>query len=151
MGMILVRRIPTAVLALLMLGVLLAPSALATQPNNEVPLKGYFAGVATEFSGNFSHLGGFTGLVDLDPSDGTDDTVWTAANGDTVTNLTTSFVLGAGSFPVFEYEQTIVITGGTGRFQDSTGSAFITGTIDLSTGAYDGQLDGNISQPGPRH
>ncbi len=147
--MIRVRRTSTAVLTLLMLGALLAPAALAAQPNREVPLKGYFAGAGAEFSGEFSHLGAFAGLIDLDPSDGTDDTVWTAANGDTVTNVTTSFELVAGSPPVFQYEQTIEITGGTGRFQDSTGSAFITGTIDLSTGAYDGQLDGSISQPGP--
>lgn len=146
-----VRRVLTSAVAVLLLAALVIPGALAKQPNYQVPLTGDFAGIATKFSGNFSHLGTFTGLVDLDPSDGTDDTVWTAANGDTVTNQTTSFVIDflGGSFPVFPYEQTIVITGGTGRFQDSTGSASITGDFNVVTFAYDGHLVGSISQPGP--
>jgi hypothetical protein len=134
-------------LVVVLLGAVAAPSALAKQPGKEVPLKGDFAGVATQFSGNFSHLGAFTGIVDLDMSDGTDDTVWTAANGDTVTNQTTSFVPG----PDGSYVQTIVITGGTGRFRDATGSATITGTFDFTTFVYDGRLVGSISQPGPRN
>jgi hypothetical protein len=144
--MVLLRRISTVALTVMMLAALLAPSALAKRPDKEVPLKGDFAGVGAEFSGNFSHLGKFTGVVDLDDSDGIDDTVWTAANGDTVTNMTTNFAPG----PDNTYVQTIVITGGTGRFQDATGNATITGTFDFGTFVYDGHLDGSISQPGPR-
>ena len=124
-----------------------APTAAAEKPGKEVPLKGQFTGVATEFSGNFSHLGAFTGVVDLEPSDGTDDTVWVAANGDTVTNRTTSFLPA----PDGTYVQTIVITGGTGRFEGATGSATITGNFDFFTFVYDGTLRGSISQPGPRN
>ncbi len=142
----LMRRGSICVLVVMLLGAMASPGAMAKQPGKEVPLKGDFAGVAAEFSGNFSHLGSFTGVVDLDPSDGTDDTVWTAANGDTVTNQTTGFTV----FPDGSYEQTIVITGGTGRFQDATGSATITGAFDFTTLVYDGHLVGSISQPGPR-
>lgn len=137
-----------AALTVMMLGALLAPSALAKQPGKEVPLKGHFAGVGAEFSGNFSHLGRFDGQVTgADPTTAT----WTAANGDTVTNETTSFVVDfsdLGSFPVFPYEQEIEITGGTGRFAAASGGGVITGTIDVETFAYDGYLDGSISQPG---
>lgn len=149
--MFLSRRLLTSTVMALLFGGLLVPSALATQPNNKVPLKGDFVGIGAEFSGNFSHLGAFTGVVDLA---GGEDTVWVAANGDTVTNQTTSFVIDFGdfsSFPVFPYEQTIVITGGTGRFHDATGSATITGSFNVVTVEYDGQLSGTISQPGPRH
>jgi hypothetical protein len=142
----LVRRASMCVLVVMLLGAMASPSATANRPGMAVPLKGDFAGVATEFSGTFSHLGRFTGVVDLDPSDGTDDTVWTAANGDTVTNQTTGFTV----FPDGSYEQTIVVTGGTGRFLDATGSATITGAFDFMTLVYDGHLIGSISQPGPR-
>jgi hypothetical protein len=132
---------------------LLAPGALAMRPGKEVPLKGDFAGVGAEFSGNFSHLGRFEGLIT-----GAEPTTaeWTAANGDTVTNQTTSFVIdfAGGTFPVFPYEQTLEITGGTGRFAGAAGSATVTGNIDLSNPdvpVYDGHLEGTISQPGPRN
>ncbi len=142
----LTRTATIAVAALTLGAVGLAPTASAKQPDKQVPLRGDFAGVATEFSGNFSHLGRFTGVVDLDTSDGTDDTMWVAANGDTVTNQTTSFVpAGDGT-----YVQEIVITGGTGRFENATGAATITGNFDFGTFVYDGHLEGTISRPGPR-
>jgi hypothetical protein len=137
-----------AVLAVMVLGALVAPGALAAQPNTLVPLRGDFAGAGAEFSGNFSHLGRFDGLADL----GAFTATWTAASGDTVTNMTTSFVIDFTDEVapgVYSYEQTIVITGGTGRFQDATGEASITGTIDPVNFIYDGHLDGSISQPGP--
>src|SRR5438067_999307 len=54
-----------------------------------VPLKGKFEGAGVNFSGTFTHLGYFSGVID--PVAFT--AVWTAANGDTVTNQTTSFTL----------------------------------------------------------
>ncbi|MEZ4735842.1 MAG: hypothetical protein R3E79_52805 [Caldilineaceae bacterium] len=119
-------------------------SAAPVHAGNFVPLKGRFAGVGADFSGNFTHIGKFQGVVDLEAS----TAVWTAANGDTITNQTTSFVLGEEVTPgVFRYEQTLVITGGTGRFANATGSATATGLINVVTGAYDGVLTGTISRP----
>ena len=148
------RRASTIVLVVLLLGALLAPGALAEQPNKEVPLKGDFVGVGGDFSGNFSHLGRFEGVIDVN----TFAAVWTAANGDTVTNQTIFFEIDFSDEVapgVYPYEQTIVITGGTGRFTDAMGSAFIEGLVevDLATfeiGEYDGHLEGAITQPGPR-
>lgn len=122
-----------------------APPVSADLPEGQVPLLGQFEGVGAEFAGNFTHLGAFSGVVDLDPSDGIDPTVWTAANGDTVTNVTSSFVPA----PDGTYVQTIVIVGGTGRFAGATGSATITGNFDVATFAYDGTMVGTISRPGP--
>lgn len=121
--------------------------ALPVQAAEYVPLKGQFAGAGADFSGTFTHMGKFQGVVDL----ATSTAVWTAANGDTVTNQTTAFVLVEEVAPgVFRYEQTLVITGGTGRFANATGSATATGLIDVTTGAYDGKLLGTISRPNQR-
>ena len=121
--------------------------ALAATPayaGDFVPLKGRFAGAGADFSGNFTHLGKFQGVADLVAS----TAIWTAANGDTITNQTTAFVLVEEvSLGVFRYEQTLVITGGTGRFANATGSATVTGLINVVTGAYDGKLTGTISRP----
>ncbi|MCE7979785.1 MAG: hypothetical protein DYG89_01220 [Caldilinea sp. CFX5] len=110
-------------------------AAIPVQAADFVPLKGRFAGVGADFSGNFTHIGNFQGVADLEAR----TAVWTAANGDTITNQTTSFVLFEEVTPgVFRYEQTLVITGG---------SATAAGLINLVTGAYDGVLTGTISRP----
>ncbi|MFC1573715.1 hypothetical protein ACFL30_00865 [Candidatus Latescibacterota bacterium] len=112
-----------------------------------VPLKGDFEGVGNDFSGNFTHLGKFTGVIDTN----TFTAEWTAANGDIVTNQTIAFVLVEEVAPgVFIYEQSLVITGGTGRFVNAAGYADIVGLIDFVTGAFDGDLDGKISRPNSR-
>lgn len=122
--------------------VILSPALV--QASDFVALKGRFAGVGADFSGNFTHIGKFQGVVDLEAS----TAVWTAANGDTITNQTTAFNLVEEVTPgVFRYEQTLVITGGTGRFTNTTGSATATGLINVVTGAYDGVLSGTISLP----
>ncbi len=122
----------------------IALSAAPVHAADFVPLKGRFAGAGADFSGNFTHLGKFQGVADLVAS----TAVWTAANGDTITNQTTNFVLVEEVSPgIFRYEQTLVITGGTGRFANATGSATATGLINVVTGAYDGKLTGTISRP----
>lgn len=139
------RTLIVPILATALSMTIAAPNASAELQEGQVPLLGRFAGAGAEFAGNFTLLGAFSGVVDLDPSDGTDPTVWVAANGDTVTNMTTSFVPA----PDGTYVQTIVITGGTGRFAGATGSATITGNLDFATFAYDGTVVGTISHPGP--
>jgi len=134
-------------LALLFISLVMGSSIFSATPAHAadfVPLKGRFAGAGADFSGNFTHIGNFQGVVDLEAS----TAVWTAANGDTITNQTTSFELVEEVSPgVFRYEQTLVITGGTGRFANATGSATATGLINGVTGAYDGVLTGTISRP----
>lgn len=100
--------------------------------------------VGADFSGNFTHIGKFQGLVDINAQ----TAVWTAANGDTITNQTIFFETFEEVSPgVFRYEQTLIITGGTGRVANATGNATATGLINGVTGAYDGVLVGTISRP----
>ncbi|MBE2222348.1 MAG: hypothetical protein IAF02_12445 [Anaerolineae bacterium] len=137
---------------LILLGILLLILGLAATPalarRGQVPLRGRFSGVGETFSGRATHLGRFDGVIDntTDPP----NAVWTAANGDTLTNITTSFVIdfSAPIEPdVYPYTQTIEFTGGNGRFQNATGSAEITGTINVVTFEYNGRIEGTISRP----
>lgn len=118
-------------------------AAVPVHAGDFVPLKGRFAGAGADFSGNFTHIGKFQGVADLEAR----TAVWIAANGDTITNQTIAFDLVEEVTPgVFRYEQTLVITGGTGRFANATGSATATGLINMA-GVYDGKLTGRISRP----
>lgn len=130
---------------LLILGITVMP-ALAKR--GQVPMRGRFTGIGENFSGRATHLGRFDGVIDnsSDPP----HAVWTAANGDTLTNITTSFVIdfSAPIEPdVYPYTQTIEFTGGNGRFSNATGSADISGTINVVTFEYDGRIRGHISRP----
>jgi len=117
----------------------------AADESKMVPLSGRFAGGGADFSGTLTHLGRFEGVFDADAS----AAVWTAADGDTVTNRTVSFVLEEELSPgVFRYEQELIITGGTGRFARTSGSATVVGLIDLDAGIYLGWIEGHISRPG---
>lgn len=119
---------------------LVVPALAAEQ----MALKGKFRGVGNDFSGVAMQLGRFDGL--LDPITAT--AVWTFANGDTLTNQTTSFELVEEIKPgVYTYVQIIEITGGSGRFEDATGSATVTGLYNLVTGKYHGLINGSLSIP----
>jgi hypothetical protein len=112
-----------------------------------VPLKGKFEGVGPDFSGNFTHLGKFAGVFNVEES----TAVWTAANGDTVTTQTILFEpIEEVELGVFIYEQSLVITGGTGRFANAEGFADVVGLIDFVTFEFDGDLVGEISRPNSR-
>jgi hypothetical protein len=118
-----------------------------------VPLKGSLGGDPDGFSGNFTHLGRFDGV--FDPV--TFTAVWTAANGDTVEVQTTSFALvdclddppplDPADCEVWTYVQILIITGGTGRFDNATGSGMVEGVFNVVTGEFDGYLKGTISRP----
>ena len=142
-------RITTLLIGLGMLLLLFSvavPAAFAQTAS--VPMRGKFSGVGEAFSGNATHLGRFEGVIDNTTAP--PNAIWTAANGDTLSNITTSFVIdfSAPVAPdVYRYTQTIEFTGGTGRFQNASGTASITGTIDISTFAYDGRISGSISRP----
>lgn len=138
-------KISLPLLGLMLLLAGFAPAA-ALPRARELSIRGEFSGTGEAFSGVVSRLGPFEGVIDntSEPP----SAVWTAANGDTLTNITTSFEIDF-SAPVeptrYPYTQTIEFTGGTGRFQYTTGSAEIVGTIDVLTLAYDGRINGSIS------
>jgi hypothetical protein len=112
-----------------------------------VPLKGSLGGDSYGFSGNFAHLGRFDGVFDPE----TFTAEWTAANGYILTVQTTSFVpeicLDPPDCTVFTYVQVLIITGGTGRFDNATGNATVEGVFNFATGEFEGYLKGIISQP----
>lgn len=119
----------------------------ASASGKSVPLKGHFQGIGADFSGNLTHLGRFHGVIDNTSQPPT--AVWTAANGDTVTNQTVSFEIDFTSPiepDVYLYTQEIEITGGTGRFEGATGHASVTGTFNVATFEYDGRMRGRISK-----
>jgi hypothetical protein len=112
-----------------------------------VPMKGSLGGDSNGFSGNFTHLGRFDGL--FDPA--TFTAVWTAANGDTVAVQTILFeavdCLDPPDCTVFTYVQELIITGGTGRFDNATGDGTVEGVFNFATGEFYGYLKGTISRP----
>ena len=119
------------------------PAALA-EPDL-VPLKGTFSGVGATFTGELTHLGAFQGLIDNSAVPPT--ATWTAANGDLLTNQTTAFEIHFDqpvATNVYRYTQTLEITGGSGRFSQTTGQAIVTGNINIATFAYDGEIEGNM-------
>lgn len=139
-------KISVPLLGLMFLLVGFAPASVPPRAS-ELTIGGIFDGTGTAFSGVAAYLGRFEGVIDntTEPP----HAVWTAANGDTLTNITTSFEIDF-SEPVgptrYRYTQTIEFTGGTGRFQGANGSAVITGTIDVVTFEYDGWINGTISR-----
>ena len=136
----------TLLVGVLIAGISTPPSAIAA--GQSVPLTGRFQGAGEHFSGNMTHLGTFQGVIDNSVVPPT--AVWTAANGDTITNQTVSFEIDLSS-PIgpnlYPYTQEIDITGGTGRFMDATGHAHVTGVINMVTFEYDGRLQGHLSKP----
>jgi hypothetical protein len=131
---------------------------------DDVPFKGSLAGTATvtpldppnasvliEGTGNATQLGAFTveipHLVNQATRIGTGSYVFTAANGDTLTADFTgqATLLAPGVLSVAE---TGVITGGTGRFADATGSFTTERTFFVATGVTTGSFAGTISSVG---
>ena len=140
------RKHKTRGAALLLAIVVLAVAALPAFAGEGVSLKGKFIGQGNDFHGYLHGIGPFIGLFD----DTTFTAVWTLENGDTITNQTTSFVFGEEVRPgIVRYEQTLLITGGTGAYEDAAGEALVKGLFKLSTGAYNGRITGTISVAGP--
>jgi hypothetical protein len=131
----------------------------------QVPFKGSFDGVDTvtavnppfisvevDATGNATQLGEFTltiqGTVDTRTMSGTGGIfLFTAANGDTVFGIESgqATLTAPGVLTIVSNG---IITGGTGRFADSTGSYTSTRLKDLVTGATTASFEGTISSPG---
>jgi len=106
----------------------------------ELPLIGAFSGTGNDFAGSAFPIGRFIGV--FDPLNGTAE--WTARRG-TLNNQTIRFEIGAEVFPgVFYYEQSVIFTGGTGKYKGVTGAAEFAGFIDPVTGEYIGLIDGTL-------
>jgi hypothetical protein len=118
-----------------------------------VPLKGSFSGgiinenFDSKFHGHFTHMGQIEGSLD----NSTGIATWVAPNGDTINNETTFFAFGEEVSPgIFLYVQEITLTGGTGRFSNTVGSATSAGTWNIDTLEFDGFTTGTMSRPNRR-
>jgi hypothetical protein len=99
--------------------------------------------------GNASHLGHFTYSADItiDPGtgDGSGTVIYTAADGDQIQASTRGAVIGF-DFPSLALRETQTITGGTGRFTDSSGTIIMERTLNLETGVTTGSFTGTLSR-----
>jgi hypothetical protein len=109
-----------------------------------------FANQKGSYSGHLSHLGAFQGGLQVVGSSGgalstTGDFV--AANGD-ILNKTSTITLTPTRTPGIDtFVDQVFITGGTGRFAGDTGTLTITGQVNLTTGAFSGEITGTLSRP----
>lgn len=164
------------VLMLLVAG--LMPGIVAAgQGVKTVPIKGHFTGTVgiTTLSaaqarfqldnvghGNVSHLGRAKAewrIPEVKVEMGkhrlvVTETTWTgtitAANGDQIVGVYTfrdKFIPFSMTGDV-SFEMDLEITGGTGRFQNATGSAVAVGTANVMAGTFDIRLKGRISSVG---
>lgn len=99
------------------------------------------AGNGTQL-GRFSYSANIT--VDEATGDGAGAVTWTAANGDVIRAST------AGKIVLFEYptinlQETQTITGGTGRFEEASGTIVVERSLNLETGATSGSFSGTLT------
>lgn len=122
--------------------------SVAVAKPNDRPLTGSFTGSGLTFEGNLSHLGKFTGQITSftpTPSGGNTTATWTAANGDTVDIASVFTITGSNpSTGLFTFRQDITILGGTGRFDNATGSATAVGETAADFSTYHGDIAGKI-------
>jgi hypothetical protein len=123
---------------------------------SELPFKGNLQATETvdgdvhhlDGSGNGTHLGGFTFTADITVNEltgeGVGTVVWTAANGDQIFASTTGEVVNEG-FPIITITETQIITGGTGRFIDASGTIILDRSLNLLTGNTTGSYTGTIN------
>ncbi len=130
----------------------------------QVPFKGSYEGVdmttavnppyisaEVDATGNATQLGEFTFIemvtVDTTTRNGTGIFLFAAANGDTVFGT----ISGQATFTppnVLAISENAIITGGTGRFADATGSFTVARLKNTVTGATAASFEGTISSPG---
>jgi hypothetical protein len=95
-----------------------------------------------------SHLGRTTmyAVQDIDPVAGTQRSVeitFTAANGDVL--RATSAGTNTPNGPGVAFQATMTFVGGTGRFANAIGEAYVDGTADFVTSSSSFRLDGRIT------
>jgi hypothetical protein len=130
----------------------------------QVPFKGRLEGDVTrtpdpplvladvDATGNASHLGRFTldipHVVDTTTRTAVGSYQFTAANGDTVYAEFTGLATPTDVPGVLYIEETVTITGGTGRFARASGSFKAERWFDMVAGTTTGFFEGTISSPG---
>jgi hypothetical protein len=150
----------------LVLAVLGVPALAGPVPAGEpVPFKGSLGGDVTvtplappslqvdvEAAGNATHLGKFTldipHLVNAANGTAIGTYEFTAANGDKVYAKFTGVATPTATPGVLYIEETVTITGGTGRFAGATGSFTSERHYDRVAGTTIGSFEGTISRPG---
>ena len=70
-----------------------------------------------------------------------------AANGDLL-DFSFRGTSAPASPPSLKFTSFVTFTGGTGRFDDASGRATVTGSVDLGTGTGEGRWEGTISSVG---
>jgi hypothetical protein len=123
---------------------------------SELPFSGTLQATETEEgalhrlsgAGEATHLGRFTLLSEftvIPPpvSTASGTATWTAANGDQI--FTTTAGHAVITFPVAAITETQTITGGTGRFDEASGSILVQRSLNLLTLASSGSITGTIS------
>ena len=110
------------------------------------PLEPPMANVFIAAAGTATHLGRFEveipHLVNFATAIGEGTFTFTAANGD---QLTATFTGTADtSTPIFSIVEHATITGGTGRFEDASGSFTVHRSYDVAAGTTTGFIEGTI-------
>ena len=104
------------------------------------------SGTAT---GTGSHLGCFTATytaaIALATGSATGDISFTAANGDRLDATFIGQTTPTAEPSVSSIEEVVTVTGGTGRFADTTGTFTIQRVLNHSTGESSGSFDGFIN------
>lgn len=125
------------------------PAILSSSPADQTHMR-----FELELEAKATHLGGLSGsaffVLDVTTFTYVGESIWTAPNGDLV------FFTFAGSFVpsstpgILENEQVFEVVGGTGRFENATGSGVAAGQVDEATLAplAPAPFVGSISSPG---
>ena len=110
-----------------------------------------FMSVTANGSGNATHLGQYTisykVKVNLETLLGEGTAQIVAANGDILYANISGQATPAGAPDVFNVVEEFTITGGTGRFENASGTFTLERVVNITTGATSGSFDGSIMRP----
>jgi hypothetical protein len=113
------------------------------------PVDPPFVNVLVEGTGKATHLGKFTfafpHLVNAVTRTATGTYEFTAANGDTLTADVIGQAMPTSTPGVVAIVEIATITGGTGRFVDSTGDFIVERLFDTVAGTTVGSFDGTVN------
>jgi hypothetical protein len=123
------------------IGAEVAPGCSGT---GEIRLSLSGEGIATHL-GRFSVAFSFCSRPDLTLADG--QGTFVAANGDRL-HFTFEGTSAPASPPSLTFTSFATFVGGTGRFENASGRAVVTGTVNTETGMGHGRWDGTISSVG---